>query len=84
MNTDNRRNSFSAFVKNLFLLVTPTNQTNDNKLERKMSANSSENSPFQDLYFSFPAFDESEESSTSTCSSTSSYTMANESNRIMC
>jgi hypothetical protein len=70
-NTDNstaRRNSFSTFMKNLLLLVSPSSNTNEVDsldLERKSSTASSENSPFQDLYFSFPAFEEASAEETS-------------------
>lgn len=63
MNTQNtRRNSFSSFVKNLILLVSPShNEANEDlKLERSTT---SESSPFQDMYFSFPAFEETYEDS---------------------
>lgn len=54
-----RRNSFSSFVKNLILLVSPSsNDTQDLHLERKSTTTSTESSPFQDMYFSFPAFEE--------------------------
>lgn len=63
MNTENntRRNSFSSFVKNLILLVSPSSPANDDlSLERTAT---SESSPFQDMYFSFPAFEETYEDS---------------------
>lgn len=58
-----RHNSFSSFVKNLILLVSPasnSNEEDDLSLERTAS---SESSPFQDMYFSFPAFEETYEDS---------------------
>ncbi|KAI8048210.1 hypothetical protein BDF21DRAFT_433569 [Thamnidium elegans] len=62
-----RRNSFSSFVKNLILLVSPSsNDTQDLNLERKSTTTSTESSPFQDMYFSFPAFEESCEDSNCT------------------
>jgi hypothetical protein len=86
-NTTTRRNSFSSFVKNLILLVSPSNQQEQETAAETKSTIS--NSPFEDLYFSFPAFEEStsEESSTSTsCGQTShlpqSYMV--ESSRILC
>ena len=78
--TDNRRNSFSSFVKNLILLVSPTSNgsEDDLNLERKASTTSSENSPFQDMYFSFPAFEE-------TCESTATHqSYMNQSSSIVC
>ncbi|KAI8881773.1 hypothetical protein K501DRAFT_286234 [Backusella circina FSU 941] len=86
--TTTRRNSFSAFVKNLILLVSPSNQQEEEATAETKSTMS--NSPFEDLYFSFPAFEEStsEESSatTSSCGQTShlpqSYMV--ESSRILC
>lgn len=82
--TNSRRNSFSSFVKNLLLLVSPSNNVNeDDQLERKLSASSSEYSPFQDMYFSFPAFEEPDESS-STCGQSHHQPYIAKSNRILC
>jgi hypothetical protein len=85
--TDSRRNSFSSFVKNLILLVSPSTNNNEDELnlERKSSTTSSENSPFQDLYFSFPAFEETYEDSTtvSNCGHAQTY-MTQTSSSIMC
>lgn len=60
---NNRRNSFSSFVKNLILLVSPSsnNSEDDLNLKRESTTTSSESSPFQDLYFSFPDFEETYE-----------------------
>jgi hypothetical protein len=77
-----RRNSFSSFVKNLLLLVSPSNNVNEDHLERKISTSSSEYSPFQDMYFSFPAFEEPEESST--CGQSHHQPYIAKSNRILC
>lgn len=85
--TSARRHSFSNFMKNLLLLVSPSNVSNEEDLglKRESSSTSSENSPFQDLYFSFPAFEEfsnGEESSTASSCGHQSY-MA-QSSSIMC
>jgi hypothetical protein len=72
-----RRNSFSSFVKNLLLLVSPSNNGNED-----LETTSSEHSPFQDMYFSFPAFEEPEEPST--CGQSHHQPYIAKSNRIMC
>ncbi|KAG2211222.1 hypothetical protein INT47_006342 [Mucor saturninus] len=65
MNSQNtRRNSFSSFVKNLILLVSPSqHQANDEDELSLERTTTSESSPFQDMYFSFPAFEETYEDS---------------------
>lgn len=79
-----RRNSFSSFVKNLILLVSPSNNNNEDELNLERTT-SSENSPFQDMYFSFPAFEETyEDSTTTTNCGHQSYITTQSSNSILC
>lgn len=82
MNSDNqRRNSFSNFVKSLLLLVTtPTNQECEQEQKETYHSN------FYDLYYSFPAFDDELEQDSSTCSQSHNNTTTSyiSTNHILC
>jgi hypothetical protein len=61
-----------TFVKSLLLLVLPNNKTHhDDKLNKNetIATNKENTSPFEEMYFSFPALAEEEDhlSSSSTC-----------------
>lgn len=60
-NTSVRRNSFSEFVKSLLLLVSPSNN-HDNSNSKQEDIEKRSPSLFEDMYVSFPAFEEQEES----------------------
>ncbi|CAO3673165.1 hypothetical protein CU097_015528 [Rhizopus azygosporus] len=60
-NTSVRRNSFSEFVKSLLLLVSPSN-SHDNSNSKQEDIEKRSPSLFEDMYVSFPAFEEQEES----------------------
>ncbi|KAI8637461.1 hypothetical protein BD408DRAFT_424497 [Parasitella parasitica] len=80
-----RRNSFSAFVKNLLLLVssTPSSANTSNQDDNKQEP--IEKSPFQDLYFSFPAYiEESTEETAASCGQSQHQSFITNSSRIMC
>ncbi|OAD79608.1 hypothetical protein PHYBLDRAFT_139640 [Phycomyces blakesleeanus NRRL 1555(-)] len=80
-----RRNSLPSFVRQLLLLMSPSEQNTQSHIHTEQSSHEEKqtpSSPFEDLYFSFPAYEEldpdnnanngCELGSSSTSSSTSS------------
>lgn len=83
-NNNSRRNSFSSFVKNLLLLVSSTPSSSDANDQDNDEKETTENSPFQDLYFSFPAFIEEPTEESTSCGQSHHQSFITESSRIMC
>ncbi|CAO3703737.1 unnamed protein product [Rhizopus stolonifer] len=79
------RNTFSGFVKNLLSIVSPSNSNSSNSKNEDLEKQSQVNTLFEDMYFSFPAFEEDEETTkatTSTCHPQPSLIVGT--SRIMC
>ncbi|KAI9026626.1 hypothetical protein CLU79DRAFT_742639 [Phycomyces nitens] len=66
-----RRNSLPSFVRQLLLLMSPAEQNSQSHSEQSNHEEKpTPSSPFEDLYFSFPAYEELEPDNG--CESTSS------------
>ncbi|KAI9282214.1 hypothetical protein BY458DRAFT_497537 [Sporodiniella umbellata] len=78
---DAHRNTFSGFVKNLLSIVSPSNNSSKNE---ELEKRSQVRTLFEDMYYSFPAFEEEESSkaSPSTCHPQPSLIVGT--SRIMC
>ncbi|KAI9314438.1 hypothetical protein BX666DRAFT_1966568 [Dichotomocladium elegans] len=87
-----RRNSFSSFVRTLFLLVSPSSTHDDDGAADQKPQDCAEskhsNSIFMEMYFSFPALEDPEsETSSINCAAeqrNGASFLVESSNRILC